>query len=225
MSSDATSIIAFDFDGTLIDAHSPVRLVNRLVKDRIMPVRTGVKMGTWGARYKMGRELDQSVPRRYIFETFKEFPASDADAIMSNLYHEVLRAHLRPQALQRIREHQTAGADVILVSASFMPILNEAAREIKAAGVIGTRMEVVNGCYTGVTIGDPPEGERKLIQLREYADERYGAGRWSLDWAYGDHFSDEPVLAAAKHAVVVDPDRRLERIARAKGWPIEEWPV
>ncbi|MCL2756484.1 MAG: HAD-IB family hydrolase [Coriobacteriia bacterium] len=215
-------IVAFDFDGTLIDAASPVRLVNRLVlHDHVMSFWVGVKIAFWGMRYKMGSELDQSLPRRYIFGSFTDFPSTYANSIMVSLYHEKLRYYFRPEALRRIEEHKQAGELIILVSASFDPILKEVTREIGADGYIATQMEINNkGYYTGRTIGFPPEGEQKLVQLTAYADMRFGKGNWVITWAYGDHFSDAPLLAAAEHAVAVDPCRRLNSIAKERGWEI-----
>ena len=216
-------IVAFDYDGTLIDVASPVRLVNRLVLDRIMSVKALTKIGVWGARYKMGAELDQSVPRNYIFGSFTNFPSTDANGIMVNLYNEELRYHIRAEALERFKAHKDAGELVILVSASFDPILKEVTREIGADGYIATQMEVKDGYYTGRTIGNPPEGEQKLIQLTEYADTRFGEGNWELTWAYGDHFSDVPLLSAAQNATVVEPDRRLAITARKNDWEVVAW--
>jgi phosphoserine phosphatase len=111
----------------------------------------------------------------------------------------------------------------LIASASFTPIIDEAAHDLGADGFIATRMEIEDGCYTGKTIGKPPEGEQKLLQLQQYADERYGEGNWVLECAYGDHFSDVPLMSSATQAVAVDPDRRLERIARARGWAVVAW--
>jgi XTP/dITP diphosphohydrolase len=81
----AVKIAAFDLDGTLLDAASPVRLVLRLTKDRIMPMRASIRVAAWGVHYKMGSEPDQSLPRHYIFRSLKNVTSSDADAIMRNL--------------------------------------------------------------------------------------------------------------------------------------------
>jgi XTP/dITP diphosphohydrolase len=219
------SIVAFDLDGTLIDAASPVRLVNRLARDRIMSPKAVAKISLWGMRYKMGAELDQSLPRSYIFGSFTDFPATDANSIMVNLYNEEIRRLVRPDAAERIAAHKAAGDVVILVSASFEPMVCEVVREFGLDGWIATRMEVVDGYYTGRTIGEAPEGRQKLLQLTDYANERFGEGCWQISWAYGDHFSDIPLLNAAANAVAVDPDRRLERYARAHGWEVVEWPL
>jgi phosphoserine phosphatase len=65
----------------------------------------------------------------------------------------------------------------------------------------------------------------------------YGAGKvhWAEDFArrhgislahshfYSDSFSDRPMLERVGHAYAINPDPRLKRFARARGWPIEEW--
>jgi phosphoserine phosphatase len=86
-------------------------------------------------------------------------------------------------------------------------------------------MEVAGGSYTGKVAGNPPEGAQKLIQLTAWANERYGTGNWVVGWAYGDHSSDEPILAAAAHAVAVNPNRGLARIARQNNWEVVCWEV
>ena len=40
---------------------------------------------------------------------------------------------------------------------------------------------------------------------------------------YTDSYTDLPMLEAVKFPVVVSPDRRLERLARKRQWPIENW--
>jgi HAD superfamily hydrolase (TIGR01490 family) len=216
-------LVAFDFDGTMIGVSSPVRLIARLYRARIMPKKAIAKSFVWGVRYKMGEELNQAKPRRYIFSSFKDFAASDANAIMRNLYIEELRPQLLAPALDCVRQHQAAGRAVVVVSASFEPIIAELSRDIGAAAYICTRMEVVDGAYTGETIGEPPEGEQKLIQFKEWANAAYGRGGWTLTHAYGDHFSDVPLLSLASTPVAVDPDRRLEAYAKEQHWQIVEW--
>jgi hypothetical protein len=54
--------------------------------------------------------------------------------------------------------------------------------------------------------------------MREVA-EREGIDL-SESYAYSDSESDLPMLRCVGHAVVVNPDAELERIARAEGWRI-----
>jgi HAD superfamily hydrolase (TIGR01490 family) len=218
-----TRIVAFDFDGTMLEGHSPVRMVRRLVGRGIIPYRTALATLWWGVRYKLRIPVEQEEVREYIFKSFSYFPASEANSIMADFYGEDLRQRLRPLALEAIKRHQEAGETIVLVSASFLPILTEVCRDVGADWFICTQMEVEDGYYTGNVQGLPPEGEQKLIQLTTWADAEYGIGGWELVAAYGDHRSDEPLLRAAATPVVVNPDTGLERTAKREGWRIVDW--
>jgi HAD superfamily hydrolase (TIGR01490 family) len=216
-------IVAFDFDGTLLEGHSPVRMVSELSLRRVIPYSTAFAALWWGIRYRLRVPVEQKEVREYIFNSFARFPAQEADSIMSRFYRDKLRPLLRPKALAAIKAHKEAGDTIVLVSASFSPILKEVLRDVDADWFISTQMEVAQGFYTGKVSGQPPEGEQKIIQLRAWADARYGEKGWLLATAYGDHRSDEPLLRAATRAVAVNPDTGLERTARREGWPIVDW--
>jgi HAD superfamily hydrolase (TIGR01490 family) len=216
-------IAAFDFDGTLLEGHSPVRLVRRLVRLGVIPYDTAARVLWWGTRYKLRMPVEQKRVREHIFNSFSHAPAAEADQLMVDFYREDLQCRLRPLGLAAIEEHRAAGDTVVLVSASFAPILREVARDVGAAGYISTQMEVEGGYYTGNVAGQPPEGEQKCVQLQAWANARFGEGGWELVAAYGDHRSDEPLLAAAQTATAVNPDTGLERSARRKGWSVVDW--
>jgi phosphoserine phosphatase len=40
---------------------------------------------------------------------------------------------------------------------------------------------------------------------------------------YTDSITDLPLLEAVGQPVAVNPDPRLRRVARRRGWPIEDW--
>ena len=218
-------IVAFDFDGTLISVSSPVRLISRLNSNHIMSKGAVFKSMLWGLWYKMGMELDQAKPRRYVFSSFKTFPVSEADSIMKQVYYEKLKPRLRPQALATLKEHLAAGRHVIIVSASFEPIIKELCLDLGIEDYICTQMEVAEGSYTGETLGTPPESKEKLIQFTAWANKKFGIGTWELTHAYGDHFSDVPLIETARHPVVIDPDHRLKGIAKERGWEVHDWPL
>jgi XTP/dITP diphosphohydrolase len=216
-------IVAFDLDGTLLEGHSPVRMVRDLVSRRIIPYTTAAKVLWWGVRYRLRMPVEQEQVREYVFRSLSHFPAAEADDIMTTFYAVDLQKRLRPKALETIRKHQTAGDVIVLVSASFTPLVREVARDLRADWFICTQMEIEDGYYTGNVEGIPPEGAQKPIQLTAWANERFGEGAWVLTAAYGDHSSDEPLLAAAQQPVAVNPDTVLERVARRNGWQTVDW--
>jgi len=216
-------IVAFDFDGTLLEGHSPVRMVRRLSMRRVIPFGVALKTLWWGIRYKLRMQVEQKEDRGVIFGAFAHLTAEEANEIMAGFYCEELRQRLRPKALETIGRHKEAGDKIVLVSASFLPILREVTKDVEADWFICTQMEVENGHYTSNIAHPPPEGEQKLIQLAAWADVEYTKTGWELSAAYGDHYSDEPLLEAAKQAVAVNPDSGLEKAAKRQGWQIVDW--
>jgi phosphoserine phosphatase len=45
----------------------------------------------------------------------------------------------------------------------------------------------------------------------------------SRSYAYGDSYSDRPLLEAVGHPVAVNPDPQLYRHAKSKQWPVAQW--
>ena len=123
-----------------------------------------------------------------------------------------------------MQRRKDEGCVVVVVSASFEPIVIRAMESHPFDAQISTRMKVApDGTYTREVDGNPIEGEEKLIVLKRWCDRRFGEGNWELAYAYGDHHSDEPLLAAAQHPFVVSPNTGLSRIAKARKWPVLDW--
>ncbi len=83
-------------------------------------------------------------------------------------------------------------------------------------GGLGSQLEVVDGRYTGRAAGPFNYREGKVVAMQELAV-REGIDL-STSYAYSDSESDLPMLRAVGHAVVVNPDPELRRIAAAEGW-------
>lgn len=126
--------------------------------------------------------------------------------------------YIAPQGLARLREHQSRGDKVILLSASPQFAVEPVARHLDIPYRC-TELEVVNGKFTGRIVGEPCYGEGKRYWGARIADEHHTP--LSACTFYTDSFTDRPLLDAVGHPVAVNPDRQLARYARRKGWPIE----
>ena len=123
-----------------------------------------------------------------------------------------------PETLAAAYAHQDAGRPAYIVTAASHELAEMLARVLILDGGIGTRSEARDGVYTGRAEGPFVYGEGKAQALRELA------ARDGIDlvasYAYSDSVSDLPMLRAVGHPVAVNPDARLERLARAEGWQI-----
>lgn len=219
-------IAVFDFDGTSIEGSSPSWLVNRLIFERKITPATSLKIGLWGIAYKWHLPQDEAWVRGQVFTAFEGKPKEQVDHYLTGFYDRYIAHRFRPKADEAMRKCAELGCEVVVVSASFEPIVLRAMESHPFEHQISTRMKVAgDGTYTREVDGRPIEGEEKLVALERWCDGRFGEGMWEIEFAYGDHHSDEPLLAAAKHPFVVTPNSGMVKIAKRRAWPILDWAI
>ncbi len=125
---------------------------------------------------------------------------------------------LYPQMLARAYAHQDAGVPVYILTAASQEMADLLAHVLAFDGGLGSRSEIVDGRYTGRPAGPFNYREGKVLSMREVA-ERDGINL-AASYAYSDSESDLPMLRAVRHAVVVNPDPDLRRIAAEEGWEV-----
>lgn len=217
-------IAAFDFDGTCISGSSPKKLVNELIRQGKLSLYKLLRIGVWGLAYKFNRPRDDEGVRTRVFSAFAGMPAEKVNERLCEFYQQRIEPLFRLDADACMFAHMEAGHEVIVVSASFEPIVASAMIEHPIQIALASRMKIDDqGRYTDQVDGLPTEGPAKLEVLRQFADRHYGKEAWKIEWAYGDHFSDLELLSAADHPCVVTPDRKLAEVADHMGWKTLDW--
>jgi len=137
-------------------------------------------------------------------------------------FRDYVLEHVCERGRAAVRAHREAGDPIAIVTGATRYAAEPLARELGIEHVICTRLEVdEDGRFTG-RVDKPLCFGRDKITLTE----RYARARdWSLRDAvfYSDSITDLPLLEHVGTAIVVNPDARLRRVARARGWPIERW--
>ena len=136
---------------------------------------------------------------------------------------EVVR-RLLPAAISRLKWHQRAGHQVVLLSGTLDVLLEPLAEYLNVSTRIGTTIEISDQKITGRLASTRPFGLTKLITLKRLI-EREQATSFDLtrSFAYADHYADRFLLSAVGHPVAANPDRRLRRVAEQRGWMIEHF--
>jgi HAD superfamily hydrolase (TIGR01490 family) len=138
-------------------------------------------------------------------------------------YHWMLDNALLPtqrvDVMARLREHQTQGHKVVLISGMIQPSLKLLHDRLDTFGSIGTEPEIVGGRYTGRTLL-AVTGEDKATQARDFFRSRGMDVDWSASYAYGDSYTDHQMLELVGHPVAVYPDRKLHELAAEKKWEV-----
>jgi HAD superfamily hydrolase (TIGR01490 family) len=137
--------------------------------------------------------------------------------IVADTLHNIVDPLVFDEAVSLIEEHQLAGRDVVIVSASGAEVVEPIGEMLGADGVVATRMEIADGKYTG-GIDYYAYGENKATAIRALAEEHgYDLAR---SYAYSDSITDLHMLEAVGHPHAVNPDKELRRQATSRGWPV-----
>jgi HAD superfamily hydrolase (TIGR01490 family) len=171
------------------------------------------------AQYKAGR-LDVHAYIAFATEPLRARPQAEVDAAQASFMREVIVPALRPEALDLVRDHQSRGDLVALVTATNEFITAPIARAFGIADLIAVRLaRGQGGTITGCIDGTPSYREGKVVRIEEWLTTLGLA--WS-DFArisvYSDSVNDLPMLERATDAVATNPSPALEAIAIERGW-------
>lgn len=214
-------IAFFDFDRTLIASNSGALWLRREFQlGHITPLQAA-RAGTWLMRYQLGfAALEDAIERAIAsLEGSKE---QDLRERTVRFYETQVRPLYRPGARKALEDHRRAGDRLVLLTSSSLYLSELVARDLRLDAVLCNRFEVdERGLHTGRTMGVLCFGKGKLLHAEEFAR---GQGMQLTDSAfYTDSFADLPVLEVVGRPVAVNPDRRLRKLARRRGWELVDW--
>lgn len=134
---------------------------------------------------------------------------------------EVIRPAIRPRALALVRQHQDAGDEVVIVTATNEFVTRPIAEAFGVAHLIAVELvKDAHGWMTGEIHGTPSFREGKVTRVQAWLAER-GLSRTDVDMAfYSDSINDLPLMDNADQPVATNPDDRLRAVAQERGWPV-----
>ncbi len=172
----------------------------------------------WHAVYLVrgvsSRELSQVADQ--TFRLMRGWPVEEFRGLIAEQI-EPLAALAFPDAITRMRAHQSRGERTIVVSSSLIDLVGPLADRLGLDGAIASQAKIEAGRYTGHA-ETFLHGAAKAEAVRGYCAEH------GLDLAdssaYTDSRSDIELLQAVGHPFAVNPDRALRKAAAEHGWPV-----
>ncbi|MBG7014904.1 HAD family phosphatase [Pseudomonas aeruginosa] len=134
---------------------------------------------------------------------------------------EVIEPLIYSDACACLARHRSANDRVLIVSASGVHLVKPIAARIGVDEVLAIDLEVLDGHYTGRTLGTLTYREGKVLRLLDLLE---GDDRQLADaWFYSDSRNDLPLLKLVGHPTTVNPDPTLLAYAKEMGWPVNAW--
>ena len=217
------SYALFDFDGTLIKGDSIVLFCLYCRKRGLCRARD-LWYGALMAALYFCHVVSAAKSKQAVLRFLRGVEEERMMALSADFCREVLLPRLRPQGLTELGQRSLAGDTVLLMTASTGFYLEPLRMTLPIADIIGTRMDVANGRFTGFISGENCKGVQKPLRLAEYLAAKGDRLDYERSAAYGDSSSDEPMLRLCARKVAVNPKRKLlRRLRGAEGVEIAHW--
>ncbi|MBL0220493.1 MAG: HAD family hydrolase [Myxococcales bacterium] len=209
----------FDMDNTLLRVDTGMSWTKFLYRRGELPKKMVAKAVYWSALYKLA-VLDMEA----VFTKLCLDLAGDSEHEMiakcDVWYRDHIAAEVAPAAKVAVDYHRQAGHTVVLATGSTCYAARPVARGIGIDHVLSSELEVAGGAFTG----RPSAlcfGQHKVTLAEQWA------ARNGIDLAasyfYSDSYNDLPMLERVGTAIAVNPDSRLRRHARSRGWAVQQW--
>jgi len=213
----------FDVDNTIVRGASAYHLARELrrrrffgLRDILFAMRHALAYALYGENLRRIAAIKERALRLIAGRSVAEIIS-----VGEEVYDEMLGLRIFPGTRALLQSHLDAGHEVWLVTATPTEISDLLARRLGATGALGTRVEALDGYYTGRLEGTMLHGAGKELAVRALAADR-GIDLAS-SYAYGDSVNDVPVLSAVGHPCAINPEPRLRAHAAEAGWPVRDF--
>jgi HAD superfamily hydrolase (TIGR01490 family) len=215
------AIAFFDLDKTLISRNSATLWIRAELAAGRVSTWQALHAFTYVLRYSLGFVAIEDTIRRSI-----TVMAGQSEAPMreraDRFYDDSIRRLIRPGARAALATHRAAGERLVLLTSSSNYMSERMSADLELDGFLCNRFEIdADGRYTGRAIEPLCYGPGKVTLASAYA---VAHGSALADAAfYTDSFADLPMLEVVGRPVAVNPDPKLRRAARQRGWPVVDW--
>jgi HAD superfamily hydrolase (TIGR01490 family) len=213
-------IAFFDFDETLIVGNSGNLWIRRELRRGHINRLQALRAASWMVRYRLGFASMEEALRTAI-RSLAGTKESTLRERTREFYEEEVRQLYRAGAREAVDQHRAQGDTCVLLTASSLYLSELVSADLRLDGVLCNRFQANEGLLTGESEGELCFGPGKLRYAEAFAHGRGVA--LSECTFYTDSYSDLPVLEQVGAPVLVNPDRRLRKEAKARGWRVVEW--
>jgi HAD superfamily hydrolase (TIGR01490 family) len=206
----------FDVDHTITRRSSGARFIALALRRGLLPLRLVVLFPFYSLQYRLGLYEPKDVGEGFPY--LRGLSREALERVARESFESRLRADVYEGAASLIAERRRAGRRVALATSSVDIIVEPLARHLGVDDVLATVLEFRDGLCTGRVRGKPMFRAEKMEGVLAFIA---AAGERPADCGfYSDSIYDLPLLESIGHPVAVNPDFRLRRIARARGWPV-----
>ena len=207
----------FDMDHTLLKIDSEVSWKRWLFEHGLIGITDLFWRDFYFAMYRRGT-LNHHAYLKYQLKQIIGSTPDDAAVLFQAHCDAKIIVNFYDDAREILRVLKDKKRTIAVCSATVEPLLQPLVDQTEIDYLMGTKVLVEAGNYSGEIEEPYCAGEGKVFWVKKFCDEN----NFTLEDAayYGDNISDIPLLEAVAHPVVCNPTDGLRTHAETKAWPI-----
>ena len=206
----------FDLDHTLLSGDSDVLWCDFLIARGLLDrTEFSARNADMDARYRAGTVSVREFTEFYV-GTLAGRRVAECETLRQEFLLQEIAPRIPASAHALVRKHLDAGDLAVMTTATNRYITELSARHLNIEHLVATEPEIVNGVFTGATVGELNMREGKVMRLTAWLAARNTTRADFHVTAYSDSINDLPLLQIADTPVAVNPDERL------KAWAIAQ---
>jgi len=184
-------LVLFDFDGTITTSDTLLKLI-KFYRGRIQYFTGLIKLSPILLLYLSGVLKNWKAKQIFLTQYLKDEDVDKFNQRCRDFAEKVIPKLVRPKALETIRQYQSGGHTVVVVSASAENWVKPWC-DVHGLHCLGTTLEVKENLITGKIKGKNCYGEEKCRRIQE----AFNLSDYDEIIAYGDTSGDKEMLALA----------------------------
>ncbi|MBN1406193.1 MAG: HAD-IB family hydrolase [Calditrichaceae bacterium] len=210
----------FDLDHTILDVNSGRILIEQAHKKGLVDTKKIFLAYMFSALYGIGLLRAEYIMLK-LADWLKGIAEKEFAAFTSEMFEKYLKNTVRQQAIKEIQRHKKHDAKLVILSAATSYVCESVKKMLGFDDLLCSKMEVIDGFFSGFPDGPYCYGDEKLNQVIDYCEKH----NFNLKetFYYADSHSDIVVLEAIGNPICVTPDRKLKKLAQKKDWPVYNW--
>lgn len=210
----------FDMDRTLLRGESASAFVRHQFSRGEADLCDLLRVAWWLGQYTLGVIDIETVSTRALAK-FRGRTEAWMERSCAELFDRYLASQIRDEGRRAVEDHKGRGDIVAIVTGASEFVARPLAARLGIEHVVATRLEAVDGVFTGRPELPMCYGVGKVVHMLDFG-QRLG---FALDQStfYTDSITDLPLLERVQAPIVIDPDIRLRWVAHRRNWPIIHW--
>jgi len=168
-------------------------------------------------QYKAGK-LDIAAYVSFTLESVKHRSMAELTQLHEKFLQDYVKPLILPAGRELIANHQSQGHCCVIVTATNEYITAPISAELGIKHLVPTKLEIIDGHYSGKISGTPNIQEGKIENVQKWLAQQQENFDLQEAYFYSDSFNDAPLLRQVGHPITVDADAQLLALATEKGW-------